>query len=177
MPLYMDVHHLGEPVSVDDVAKAHLADLEVQDKYDVKYLRYWVDEDRGEIFCLVEAPSPDAANIVHKEAHGLVADEVHLGLRHVVDVLVDGLAPLLRGVRAATSEGNQREPERGEPTDPSQAHDPRVVLPSDDGELEDCFLLPHALGVERVRGDLVVACDTPPRCPRVAEAAVDERLS
>jgi hypothetical protein len=78
MPLYMDVHRLGEPVSVDDVAKAHLADLEHQDKYDVKYLRYWVDETKGEIFCLVEAPSPDAANIVHKEAHGLVADEVHL---------------------------------------------------------------------------------------------------
>ncbi len=78
MPLYMDVHHLGEPVTVDDVAKAHLADLQLQDKYDVKYLRYWVDEGRGEIFCLVEAPSPDAANTVHREAHGLVADEVHL---------------------------------------------------------------------------------------------------
>jgi hypothetical protein len=78
MPLYMDVHHLGEPVSVDDVAKAHLADLQHQDKYDVKYLRYWVDEAKGEIFCLVEAPSPAAANIVHRAAPGLVADEVHL---------------------------------------------------------------------------------------------------
>ena len=78
MPLYMDVHHLDGPVTVDDVAKAHLADLQHQDKYDVKYLRYWVDEAKGEIFCLVEAPSPDAANTVRREAHGLVADEVHL---------------------------------------------------------------------------------------------------
>ena len=78
MPLYMDVHHLDGPVTVDDVAKAQLADLQHQDKYDVKYLRYWVDESKGEIFCLVEAPSPDAANTVHREAHGLVADEVHL---------------------------------------------------------------------------------------------------
>jgi hypothetical protein len=78
MPLYMDVHHLDGPVTVDDVAKAHLADLQHQDKYDVKYLRYWVDEAKGEIFCLVEAPSPDAAHTVHREAHGLVADEVHL---------------------------------------------------------------------------------------------------
>ena len=78
MPLYMDVHHLGEPVTVEDVAKAHVADLQHQAKYDVKYLRYWVDEQKGEIFCLVEAPSPEAANIVHREAHGLVADEVHL---------------------------------------------------------------------------------------------------
>ena len=77
MPLYMDVHHLDGPVTVDDVAKAHLADLQHQDKYDVKYLRYWVDEAKGEIFCLVEALSPDAANTVHREAHGLVADAVH----------------------------------------------------------------------------------------------------
>ncbi len=78
MPLYMDVHRLGDAVSFDDVEKAHLADLQTQDKYDVKYLRYWVDEGKGEIFCLVEAPSADAASTVHREAHGLVADEVHL---------------------------------------------------------------------------------------------------
>ena len=77
MPLYMDVHHLDGPVTVDDVAKAHLADLQHQDKYDVKYLRYWVDEAKGEIFCLVEAPSPYAANTVHREAHGLVADALY----------------------------------------------------------------------------------------------------
>ena len=78
MPLYMDVHRLGDQVAFDDVAKAHLADLQHQDKYDVKYLRYWVDEARGEIFCLVEAPSAEAASTVHREAHGLVAAEVHL---------------------------------------------------------------------------------------------------
>lgn len=77
MPLFMDVHHLDSGVTVDEVAKAHAADLGVQDKYEVKYLRYWVDEGDGTIFCLVEAPSSDAATIVHREAHGLVADEVH----------------------------------------------------------------------------------------------------
>jgi hypothetical protein len=77
MPLYMDVHHLDGPVTADDVAKAHMADLQVQDKYDVQYQRYWVDEATNTIFCLVEAPSPDAAHTVHREAHGLVADEVH----------------------------------------------------------------------------------------------------
>lgn len=77
MPLYMDVHHLHGPVSADDVAKAHMSDLQVQHKYDVKYQRYWVDERGSTIFCLVEAPSPDAATTVHREAHGLVADEVH----------------------------------------------------------------------------------------------------
>ena len=78
MPLYMDVHHLDAPVSIDDVAKAHAADLEIQADHDVSYLRYWVDESQGKIWCLVEAPDPEAANTVHRLAHGLVADEVHI---------------------------------------------------------------------------------------------------
>lgn len=77
MPLYMDVHDLGGGVAVADVAKAHLADLQTQDKYDVRYLRYWVDESHGTVFCLVEAPSSDAAATVHREAHGLVAQQIH----------------------------------------------------------------------------------------------------
>ena len=77
MPLYMDVHALDGGVSVDDVAKAHMADLQTQGAHDVNYLRYWVDESKGKIFCLVEAPSAEAASTVHREAHGLVADHVH----------------------------------------------------------------------------------------------------
>jgi hypothetical protein len=77
MPLYMDVHNLDGPVTMDDVAKAHAADLEEQGNHDVSYLRYWVDEAAGKIFCLVEAPDEEAANTVHRLAHGLVADEVH----------------------------------------------------------------------------------------------------
>ena len=76
MPLYMDVHHLDNGVTVDDVAKAHMSDLQTQDKYGVDYQRYWVDEKAGTIFCLVAAPSPDAASTVHREAHGLVAEEI-----------------------------------------------------------------------------------------------------
>lgn len=77
MPLYLDVHHLDGGVKIDDVAKAHLADLHTQGEYDVRYLRYWVDEGNGKIFCLVEAPSATAANTVHREAHGLVADAIY----------------------------------------------------------------------------------------------------
>jgi uncharacterized protein DUF4242 len=76
MPLYMDVHTIAGGVAVDDVAKAHIADLQTQAGYDVRYLRYWVDERQGKVFCLVEAPSAEAANTVHREAHGLVADEI-----------------------------------------------------------------------------------------------------
>lgn len=76
MPLYMDVHHINGGVHVEDVAKAHVADLETQGTYDVKYLRYWVNEPDGKVFCLVEAPSAEAAATVHREAHGLVADSI-----------------------------------------------------------------------------------------------------
>jgi peptidyl-tRNA hydrolase len=76
MPLYMDVHTIAGGVAADDVAKAHKADLQTEGKYDVNYLRYWVDEGQGKVFCLVEAPSADAAATVHREAHGLVADDV-----------------------------------------------------------------------------------------------------
>lgn len=77
MPLYMDIHTIDGGVRVEDVAKAHQADLRVQDDYDVKYLRYWVNEDAGKVFCVVDAPSMDAATAVHREAHGLVADAIY----------------------------------------------------------------------------------------------------
>ncbi len=78
MPLYMDVHNLDGAVTLADVAAAHAEDLARQDEHDVHYLRYWVAETEGKIFCLVDAPNPEAANTVHREAHGLVADEVFL---------------------------------------------------------------------------------------------------
>ena len=77
MSLYMDVHTMDGPVGMTDVAKAHAADLQTQDEYGVKYLRDWVSEADRKIFCLVDAPDPDAANTVHREAHGLVADELY----------------------------------------------------------------------------------------------------
>ncbi len=76
MPLFMDVHTIDGGVALEDVAKAHVADLQTQRRYDVKYLRYWVDQAEGKVFCLVDAPSSDAAAAVHKEAHGLVADQI-----------------------------------------------------------------------------------------------------
>jgi hypothetical protein len=77
MSLFMDVHNIEGGVSAADVAGAHMKDLETQGKYGVSYLRYWVDEDAGKIFCLVEADSAEDANTVHREAHGLVADEIY----------------------------------------------------------------------------------------------------
>ena len=80
--LFMDAHTIEGGVSAADVAAAHQADLATQGAHGVNYLKYWVDEAAGKIFCLVEAPDAEAANTVHREAHGLVADEIYPVTEH-----------------------------------------------------------------------------------------------
>jgi len=75
MPLFMDIHTI-EGVTAPAVAQAHRADLAAQAPYHVRYLRYWFDEGEGKVFCLVDAPSVEAANAVHAQAHGLVAQQI-----------------------------------------------------------------------------------------------------
>ena len=72
----MDVHRNVEG-SAEDVIEAHRKDLETQGTYGVDYKSYWVDEDAGAVFCLFEGPSKAAGERVHREAHGLVADEIY----------------------------------------------------------------------------------------------------
>ena len=76
MPLYMDHHKHVEGLTAEAVADAHAKDLEAQEKYGVNYIKYWFNEEKGEVFCLVEAPNAEAAEAVHREAHGLVAEEI-----------------------------------------------------------------------------------------------------
>lgn len=76
MPLYMDRHRAPEGVTAEDLAAAHLMDQAIEQKYGVHYLTYWFDTDNRSIFCLAEAPSMEAAERVHREAHGLVAEEM-----------------------------------------------------------------------------------------------------
>jgi hypothetical protein len=77
MATYMDVHTI-EGVTTEAAAKAHQADLDTQDKYGANFMRYWVNEEAGKVFCLIDAPSAEAAIAVHQEAHGLLADDVFL---------------------------------------------------------------------------------------------------
>jgi hypothetical protein len=76
MPLFIDVHKKVEGLTAEAVMAAHAKDVEIQDKYGVKYVKYWYDETTGRVFCMVEAPSKEAAEAVHRESHGLVADEI-----------------------------------------------------------------------------------------------------
>ena len=75
MPLYMDVHNLQGLTTVQ-VDQAHAADLAEQGKYGVKYIKYWFNENHGKAFCLVDAPSPESAQTVHREAHGQIAQRI-----------------------------------------------------------------------------------------------------
>jgi class 3 adenylate cyclase len=72
----MDIHEIPGGVSAEDVAKAHAEDVKLQDKYDVYYHRYWVNEKAGKIFCLCHAPDAEAAIQVHREAHGMRAEKI-----------------------------------------------------------------------------------------------------
>ena len=76
MPLFMDEHDRVEGLTAQAVAGAHQKDLETQERYGVNYKAYWFNEQEGKVYCLVEAPSKEAAERVHREAHGLVADRI-----------------------------------------------------------------------------------------------------
>ena len=76
MPLFMDVHRNVKGLTADAVAGAHKKDLEVQKKHKVNYMRYWFNEKDQTVFCLCEVPTKEAADAVHREAHGLAADEI-----------------------------------------------------------------------------------------------------
>ena len=76
MPLYMDVHDKIDGLTAEAAAHAHAKDLELQGAHGAKYLKYWFDEKTGKVFCLIEAPSKEAAAAVHRDGHGLVADSI-----------------------------------------------------------------------------------------------------
>lgn len=76
MPLYLDIHTGVEGMTPEAAEEAHRRDLEVQEKYGVQYRKYWYDVETKRVFCLVEAPDKEAAEAVHREAHGMVAQEI-----------------------------------------------------------------------------------------------------
>jgi class 3 adenylate cyclase len=75
MPTYMDIHEITG-ATADDVAQAHLKDVQCQDRHGVKYMKYWLNKDKGKLYCLCTAPNAEAADAVHREAHGLAAERI-----------------------------------------------------------------------------------------------------
>lgn len=76
MPLFLDEHEFIPNLTAAALAQAHARDVEVGPPYGVNYLRYWYDEATGKVFCLVDAPSAEVAEEVHRQAHGLLADRL-----------------------------------------------------------------------------------------------------
>lgn len=72
MPLFMDYHQFDN-VTIEEVKNAHIADLKIQNEYGVKYHQFWVNEDAGSVFCLMEGPDKETCEHVHRLAHGEVA--------------------------------------------------------------------------------------------------------
>ena len=72
----MDRHEVPDEATPDDIALAHARDVDVQEKYGVDYITYWFDHQRGAGFCLVEGPSADVVEAVHREAHGLMGSKI-----------------------------------------------------------------------------------------------------
>ena len=109
MPIFMDRHDLPA-TSAEDVAEAHRRDLEIQEKYGVRYITYWFDRQRSTAFCLIEAPDAATAERVHRDAHGLVATDirpvdlatVEAFLGRIADprAAPDAAAPIDGGLRA-----------------------------------------------------------------------------
>ncbi len=110
MPLYMDVHTLQGATTIQ-VDQAHAADLETQGKYGVEYLKYWFKESQGKAFCLVNAPSPEAAQLVHREAHGQVAEKIIPVEPELVEAFLGGGEQSPSGAMLAVGgAGNERDP-------------------------------------------------------------------
>lgn len=152
MPLYMDIHELPG-ITPEQLAQAHSADLQIQKKYGVKYEKYWVNHKCGKVFCLIEAPNAVAAEEVHREAHGFVADKILEVQPEVVEAFLG------RGETDAS--GAVLSPSAGQGRDPAI----RTVLFTD---IVNSTLLTQRLGDERameiltlhdtiVRGALAVA--------------------
>jgi len=76
MPLYMDLHKGMQGIKMEVLEQAHLQDVAVQDKHHVKYHKFWVNEEQGTVFCLIEAPNKEACSACHIEAHGKMACEI-----------------------------------------------------------------------------------------------------
>jgi len=107
----MDIHNLPEGTTPEDVAKAHAKDMETQRKYGVEYHKYWVNESGRKVFCLAHAPSAEAAECVHREAHGMLAEKIIEVEPDVAEVFLGGTETNPAGAVLLPGDGpNERDP-------------------------------------------------------------------
>jgi len=106
MPLYMDIHELHD-ADAEAIAEAHAADVAVQAKYGVEYVKYWFNQERGKVFCLCRAPNAEAAARVHQESHGLVAERIIEVSPELAEAFLGGSETAARGAVRLVGDGGQ----------------------------------------------------------------------
>jgi class 3 adenylate cyclase len=104
MPTYLDIHDLPG-VTPEDVAKAHELDMQHQNQHGVEYVKYWLNRKQGKVYCLCTAPNAEAADVVHREAHGLVAQRIMEITPEMADAFMG--AAEVNSAGAAMLPGNQ----------------------------------------------------------------------
>ncbi len=75
MGLFIDRHEIPGATAAD-IAAAHVEDLGVQDKYGVRFVTYWFEDNSDLGFCLIEGPDKETIEAAHREAHGLMPSQV-----------------------------------------------------------------------------------------------------
>ena len=103
MPLYMDRHD-GVTETPEELAQTHLKDIAVQAKYGVRYVTYWIEAEAQQAFCLVDGPSKEAAEAVHREAHDSIANEIIEVDQGVVEEFMGKIASTPAAIDPATTE-------------------------------------------------------------------------
>ena len=78
MPLYLDIHEQApEGLTLEALEQAHQVDVDRFVTHHFPLQQYWIDLAARKVFCLVEAPSAEAAAAVHREGHGLLANRIY----------------------------------------------------------------------------------------------------
>jgi class 3 adenylate cyclase len=100
----MDRHDVPG-ATAEEVAQAHLDDVKMEAKHGVRFLAYWFDAERGQVFCLANAARGEALEAVHREAHGLIPNEI-------IDVSEDDVLRFLGRIGEPVEETQQANPFR-----------------------------------------------------------------
>ncbi len=103
MPLYMDLHEVPGATE-EDLAKAHLADIAIQDQYEITCQTYWLNKETGTVNCLIEAPSAEQANALHKASHGLQATKIIEVNKAVVEAFLGRIEQTAAAIDPATTQ-------------------------------------------------------------------------
>lgn len=128
----MDVHIIPG-IKARDVAEAHRKDVQLQEEHHCKCMTYWIDEERENVFCLIDAPDKESVAALHSRSHGLIPNKI---IEVNPDVVQSFLGRLYDPEDATTTDGLKVF------TDPSF----RFILLID---IKDPVLLRHELGAEK----------------------------